>query len=223
MINYTPNSLNFHIDWNLKREPVFRLLDNTIWLDNFFKTGEIMISCLNKFKKYPDEMQGDGREGEMMIGGYNEKTKKSSHIIYESGLNAYIMSTTNKISDEVVKDFNATCAIQINNPTLFAIEISKKLPFVFSGLEGNCDYTDSRSHYFNAHIEEFYEMEVSNNRKTQDIINKIMMGKELFLKLDKYKHQQEYRFVWFSPVTINDSIIVKCPEAIQFCEKIIFE
>lgn len=220
MINYTPNSLSFHINWNLKREPVFRLLDNVIWLNNFFETGELMLSCFSNFRKYSDEMQGDSREGEMMIGGYDENTKKSNHIIYESGLNAYIMSTTNILSDEVIKDFNAKCAIKINHPTLFALEISKRLPFVNSGLEGNCDYTSSKNHYFHTDIKEFNEMEFTNNPNSHEIINKIMMGKELFLKLDKYKHQQEYRFIWFSQEKINGSIIIKCPEAIQYCEKL---
>lgn len=222
MINYTPSSLNFHINWNLKREPVFRLLDNITWLNNFFETGEIMLSCFNNFKKNPDEMQGDNREGKAMIGGYDEKNKKSNHLIYEAGLNAYIMFSTNELTDNVKNDFNAKCAIQINHPTLFALEISKKLPFVNSGLEGNCNYASSRSLYFKNKIDKFNEMEFSNNHNSHQIINELNMGMELFLKLDKYKHQQEYRFIWFSQETINNSIIIKCPEAIQYCEKIVF-
>lgn len=222
MINFTPSPLNFNIHWNLKREPVYRLLDNTNWIDNFFETGEIMLSCFANFKKNPDEMQGDGNEGEMMIGCYNEKTKKSNYIKYESGANAFIMSTTNKLNVKVIEDFNAKCAIKINHPTLFALEVSKKLPFVDTGLEGSCDYTSSRSHYFETEIKEFNEMEFTNNPITHDTINQLMMGKELFLKLDKYEHQEEYRFIWLSSKKINDSIIIKCPEAIQYCDKIIF-
>ena len=51
---------------------------------------------------------------------------------------------------------------------------------------------------------------------------KITRGQEIFLKLKKYEHQQEYRFVWFSKVLVRKSMLINCPEAIQFCEKIIF-
>ncbi len=37
---------------------------------------------------------------------------------------------------------------------------------------------------------------------------------ELFLKLDKYEYQNEYRLVWFSNEEIKNSIIVRCPEAV---------
>lgn len=111
-----------------------------------------MLSCFENFKKYPDEMRGDSEEGEATIGGDDEKGN-TKFLKYEAGLNSYILSTTNEINDKVIKDFNATGAIKINHPSLFGLEISRKVPFVTSGLEGNCDYSPSRLHFMKTEIE----------------------------------------------------------------------
>ena len=224
MIYYSPHSLTKPVNWNVKKEPIFRILDDITWMDNFFETGEIMISCFNKFKNYEDEMQGDKNEGHGVIGGTDKKGNVNA-VIYESGLNAYIMSTTNELNDKVKKGFNGKCAIQINNPTLFGLELSKKLPFVDKGLEGHCNYAKSRVHFLDNEIENnklFQNLDFKNNPYSNELLQQITLGMELFLKLDKYKHQKEYRLIWFSSPNVNDSIVVKCPEAIHLCQKIYF-
>ena len=191
-------------------------------MENFFETGEIMLSCFNKFRKYPDEMQGDKREGEASVAWFNGKGTKM--VMYDAGLNAYIMSTTNEINDDVKNDFKATCAIKIKHPTLFALEVAKKLPYVNSGLEGDCDYSASRVRFLESQakeIKEFDKLDIQDSEGQQEFKN-LTLGMELFLKLDQYKHQQEYRFVWFSNDVVNDSIMVKCPEARTYCEMIYF-
>ena len=211
MNNYTLLPLSFPVNWAIRRDPVFRLLDDEKWADNFFKTGELLISCFDKFKNYPDEMQGDKEEGKGIIRG--EDSARNLHLIlYDSGDNAFIMSTTTKIGKQVVDDFKAKCAIKINNPTEFALEIAKKLPFVLGGIEGNCVYDEHKILKFKKNIEEYAFFKDALREQTREY--------ELFLKLEKYKHQNEYRFVWFSDKIVKDSYIVNCPEAIEFCEKI---
>jgi len=41
------------------------------------------------------------------------------------------------LTEDVIKDFNGVGAIKINNPTLLAMEVARKLPFVLSGREGD--------------------------------------------------------------------------------------
>lgn len=224
MINYAPFPLRISFDWNVKIEPVYRVLDNTKWMENFFETGELMLSCFNKFRNYPNEMQGDKNEGEGIVGGVDDKGNHN-YIIYESGLNAFIMSNTTELTKEVINDFNGKCAIKIHNPTLFALEISKKLPFVNSGLEGKCTYVRSRVHTLEKEKAEnraFQNIDFQNDYDKNERFSEITLGNELFLKLEKYKHQNEYRLIWFSDSKLNDSIFIKCPEAIRFCEKIIW-
>lgn len=223
MNHYTLLPLSYPVNWAIRRDPVFRLLDDEKWADNFFKTGELLISCFDNFKNYPDQMQGDKEEGEAFIGG--EDAAGNQHfILYDSGNNAFIMSTTRSIDKQVVDDFKAKCAIKINNPTEFALEVAKKLPFTLGGIEGNCVYDEHRILNFKKKIEEyafFKDGKFVNDRLGRDSFREQTREYELFLKREKYKHQNEYRFVWFTDKIVKDSYIVRCPEAIEFCEKII--
>lgn len=221
MINYNSHVKSFGIKWSVKIEPIFRLLDNTDYINNFFEKGEIMLSCFNNFKKNPDEMQGDKEEGQAIVGEFGNSSR-NSHVIYESGLNAFVMSTTSRINDTIIKDFNAVGAIKIKDPSKFAFEIAKKLPYVDSGVEGFCNYKSSRVEFLDGEegrILNSLDFSIPSSRM---IFEEITNSMELFLKLDKYEHQKEYRLVWFSNEEIKNSIIIKCPEAIRYCERIIF-
>lgn len=41
-----------------------------------------------------------------------------------------------------------------------------------------------------------------------------------FLKQKKYQHQSEYRILWQTDREVKESIIINCPEAIKYCEKV---
>lgn len=224
MITYSPYTLQIPFDWNLKIDPVYRILDDEKWMNNFFETGEIMLSCFKNFKKNPDEMQGDKNEGEGIIGGEDGKGNHN-YVIYDSGMKAYIMSTTRDLTDKVKKDFDGKCAIKIHNPTLFAFEISKKIPFCTSGLEGSCNYESYRTYILSKELSEniaFQNIDFQNDPYSSEKLKAITMGNELFLKLKKYIHQREYRLIWFSNQEVNESILIKCPEAVKFCEPVLF-
>lgn len=223
MVSYSPTSLSQVIDWRIKRTPTYRILDNAKWMDNFFETGEIQLSSFLKFRGYKDEMQGDKNEGEAAI--ICEDENHNTHIIgYESGINAYVLSTTKSLDEKVVKDFNGKCAIRINDPTKFGLEVSKKLPFVTSGLEGSCDYVESRNKFLEKHLNTknlIASIKELDKRNAHGVLSELTMGMELFAKLKKYAHQKEYRFIWFSNRPVSDAIMVRCPEAIEYCEKVL--
>lgn len=222
MINYSPASLPYDIDWNIKTVPVYRILDDRQWMINFFETGEIQVSSFNKFRNYEDEMQGDNSEGVATI-VFNDEKKKTHAFHYESGLNAFILSTTNKLNDQVVDDFKGKCAIKIHHPTLFGIELAKKLPFVTSGVEGCCDYVGSKIKFLENHVETKFLLEYflgNKHREFNEEFKRLTMGMELFAKDIKYMHQSEYRFAWFGGTEISSSYRAYCPELIDYCEPI---
>ena len=223
-MNFSTNDLNYSVRWNIKREPVYRLLDNLDHLESFFSSGQLMISCFETFKKNPDEMRGDPQEGSSMVSEFGNG-EFNKHIIYDGGKNAYILSTTTEPSKEVIKDFNAVGAIKINNPMFFGLDISKKLPFINSGIEGKCDYKNSRHKLMEGEAGRFLnslEAEDLHNPEIIQQFKQLTLGEEIFMKLNKYQHQQEYRFVWFSQTTVEKSMLINCPEAVRFCEKIIY-
>ncbi|MCC6516809.1 MAG: hypothetical protein IT275_10690 [Chitinophagales bacterium] len=225
MIHYSTSIYPPNIKWEIKTEPVYRLLNKVEYINNFFETGEIMVSCFSKFKEYKDEMQGDKDEGEALA-WYMDSQGNVEAVKYASGINAFILSTAKTLNDRVKSDFKAKGAIKINNSTLFGYELCKQLPFVSSGVEGVCDYTDSRVRHINTDLSRKDKSGIFDFRNDSDysrmILQQSTKGFELFNKLKKYSHQEEYRFIWFSENQITDSIKITCPNAIKYCEKIVF-
>ena len=224
MLNFSPSTLNFPVNWQIKIEPVYRIFNKIEYLDDFIENGNLFISCLDSFKNYKDEMQGDNSEGNFTISATNEKGDVNS-LIYEGGLNAFILCATTELNDSVIKDFNGVCALKIKNSAYFALEIAKKLPYITAGVEGKCDYRKNKNLYFEKDSFEeklFNSMKYENSIQSHAIINQIVGGNEIFTKHLKYSHQKEYRFSWFSKNKITSNIIINCIEAKDFCEPIYF-
>jgi len=211
------------VHWRVRKKPVYRLLDNKQWLDNFFTDGELALSCLSKFRNYPDEIRGDREEGDAMI--WFENDKGDTHAFkYESGLNSYVLCTTLELSDKVIKDFNAVGAIKIHNPTYFAAEIMQTIPDCQQGLEGDCIYDDSR--VYQGYSDKMKAILSSNNYlRHPALIQELITAaceRELFLKLKKYENQNEFRMLWIVDQEVGANLIIKCPNALRFCERIDF-
>lgn len=210
------------VNWRVRKEPIYRLLDNRQWLDNFFSSGELALSCFSKFKNYPDEIRGDRNEGNAMI-WFDDADGNTFAYKYESGMNSYILCTTLELTPEVIKDFNAVGAIKIHNPTYFGAEITKVIPGCLQGVEGKCAYEDSR-------VYKGFSTKINSILNSKNYIDPLLKNelinatneKELFLKLDKYKSQNEYRMLWFVENPVENTLFVKCPDAIRFCERINF-
>jgi len=211
------------VNWRVKKQPVYRLLDNKQWLDNFFNTGELALSCFSKFRNYSDEIRGDKEEGDAMI--WFENAKGDTHAFkYESGMNSYILCTTMELTEQVIKDFNAVGAIKIHNPTYFGAEVMQVIPGAQQGIEGKCIYDDSR--VYRGYSDKMKALLSSGNYLDHPSLrDELMMAageRELFLKLKKYESQDEYRMLWFVDSSVDSNLFVKCPGAIRFCERIDF-
>lgn len=222
MIQFAEFQDSFDISWGYKIEPIYRIIGSEEHLNDFFENGNIFISSFANFKSYEDEMQGDISEGQSLIGGFNEKGD-GSHIFYEGGMQTYIFCATKVLSDAVINDFKGFGAIKILNSVAFAKEITRKLPFVKTGIEGSCIYVDSKAQHLEGEKNKmFQKINFADRRIMEQTISNLSTGAEIFMKYKKYEHQQEYRLAWFSEQKIKTGIIVHCPEAIEHCEKLIF-
>lgn len=56
------------------------------------------------------------------------------------------------------------------------------------------------------------------NKISGELINLVNYSK-YFLKTSNFQPQKEYRFLWTVPHDLDDKLIIKCPEAIQFCRR----
>jgi hypothetical protein len=191
---------------------------------NFFDNGEIQVSSFHTFRNYKDEMQGDFSEGDLNL-AFRDEQGTMHMLMGSAGMNAYILSTTNHLTNRVINDFRGKCAIKINHPTLFGLDLSKKLPFVSSGVEGNCDYVDSKVNFLDKNRNTEHVLNLIKQDRIHDAnhaLKTMTMGVELFAKDLKYRHQNEYRFIWFGRKEVKSSLLVSCPELIQYCEPIEF-
>ncbi|SIT01718.1 hypothetical protein SAMN05421789_11729 [Kaistella chaponensis] len=210
--------------WTRKLNPIYRILRKREQIEDFFVNGNIYLSCFNKFKLNKDEMQGDISEGQSLIGGFN-KEGGTNHIFFETGMNAYVLCGTNVITPKVKNDFSGEGAIKIKNSEMFGIEIAKKLSNVTYGLEGDCIYGDSKLQLLKDESKEnllFQNIDFTNTQNIQEQVALLSRGLEMFMKYKKYEHQQEHRFLWLTDENIEDGIVLNCPEAIKYCEEIIF-
>ncbi len=221
MLNYTHNVSSYHVTWLHRINPIYRILSDLQYVEDFFENGNIFLSSFKNFKKYDDEMQGDFSEGNFLIGGFDGKDK-SQYVAFEGGVNAYVLCATNFLNENVIKDFKGVGAIKIKDSVNFGKEIARKLPFVNTGIEGDCIYGDSKVRTLeNENNKIFQNIDFKDPISMQEEISQITLGIEMFLKHKKYEHQQEHRLLWFSEVQIDNGIVIHCPEVIKYCEKII--
>lgn len=221
-MNYIQSTSAFHVTWLSRLNPIYRILSDIQYIEDFFVNGNIYLSSFKNFKKYEDEMQGDRTEGHNLVGGFNGKDS-SQYVSYEGGVNAYVLCTTNSLNENVIKDFKGVGAIKIKDSVNFGKEIARKLPFVNTGIGGNCIYGDSKVLILeNEQNDVFQNIDFKDPISIKNELTQITLGVEMFMKHTKYEHQQEHRLLWFSDVQIDNGIVIHCPEAIKYCDKIIF-
>ena len=100
-MNSTIHDYGFNHQWVVRHEPIFRLLDKKEYIDNFFTNGELLLSCFTLFKQYPNEIQGDKKEGQVMLIA-NTTEGKTIGAYFNSASNAFILSTTKEINKEII-------------------------------------------------------------------------------------------------------------------------
>lgn len=223
-MNSTIHDYGFNHQWVVRHEPIFRLLDKKEYIDNFFTNGELLLSCFTQFKNYSNEIKGDKKEGQAML--FAKTTEGKTIVIYfNSASNAFILSTTKKVNEQIIKDFKSVGAIKINNPTSFAMQVSNRIPFFAYGTEGNCVYQKERIIHRELTEEQTKKYSKENMQIVENefnLIAEVSNNDETFIKLNKYSYQNEFRLVWFSNIIQKNHLIIHCPEAIQFCERVDF-
>lgn len=217
-----PNNQNVIFNCRTREQPIYRLLDNKQWIDNFFDKGELSLSCILKFRNYPGEIQGDREEGSMSKWFYTDFGIRG--LTYESGLNGYILCTSLQLTAKIKNDFNAVGAIKIINPTYFALEVMSKINDCTQTIKGKCNYVNSRA--YKGQSEKMREILEQDDYLNNPLFQKELLNStfedELFLKRKLYESQDEYRMIWFKNEIISDAMLINCPEAIRHCQRIDF-
>ena len=207
-------------------KPIYRMMSNRKYLEEFWKTGALRISTLSACKKH-EGLQGDRREGDNAL--WSTRADGTTIITgYEVGADAYILCGTAANTPENRKEFKAerTGAIMITDPYRFGLAIGAAIPGVIHGQAGYCDYKDARLQHLEDGTPEALA-HASIDFKAGKDLHKFRVaapGDEIFLKTLEYESQEEFRFAWYikGPIAV-DYVDVVCPAALEFCELVWFE
>lgn len=210
-------------NWSIKTPEVYRYLDQ-IYIDDFFNTGKIRLGTFAQFKKYPDEQRGDNTEGKNVLFGFGDG--KTIVALTQHGVNSFILCTSTEENKELMNKFNANGYFKIKDSTGFGAAISNRIPGFIDGIEGFCKYSEQRN--IQRQLPDFNFDDLKAGPESNQIgIDKLFaltaqIGREdvFFNKHISFIHQNEYRFVWNVSHPTDEAVIIECPEAVNFCEKV---
>jgi len=204
---------------------LFRYLEQK-YIDQFFNRGLLKLSSFQKFAKHPDEQRRDTQEGQNVLHGFGPD--RTVLISARYGRNAFILSTSAREDEELLKTFSPTYNgyFRIKHSTNFGKAIANRIRDFVQGFEGFCIYADQKIMSQQLSQPTLDDLETRLDSGSLSLDNIFATTSELshpavyFTKHSRYSHQYEYRFVWIVSYDVPDGILVECPEAIQYCEKV---
>jgi hypothetical protein len=91
-------------------------------------------------------------------------------------------------------------------------------------MHGHCLYLDQRILTKNVSEVDMESLKSEDGgisfEKLIQVSNYVQGMDAYFLKQKKYQHQSEYRILWQTDREVINGIVINCPEAIQYCEKV---
>lgn len=204
--------------------PYLYRYEDDIFIDQFFETGQLMISCFKQYKSYKDNELGDSSEGLTANFGFTEN-QKTIVTVTGVGFNTYCFCTSTLLDSNIKTAFKRNSVFRIKDPINFMIEIGRTIPRVTNGLSGNCIYLNNKM--IKRHIP---AIEINDFKTAGDeniSFEKMMSATEpmhgpeqFFIKKMSYQHQCEYRMLWNTDREVNDKLVLNCPEAVKYCERL---
>lgn len=210
----------FQRPWQVRRPPVTRYME-TPFTDKFFKDGSLRLSSFRRFRSYADEVRGDAFEGRANQTWIHPDGGRSA-IVGMNGGRCFVLCGTCSEGPEMAEAFGTTDGFRILNTLAFADAVSRQIPGFVSGVEGLCLYRDDTR--LTKHMPQMFTVEdEANLQPAVDRFDKAARDEAVdsyFIKRRKYATQCEYRLLWMALGDELDHIDIKCPDAIDFTERL---
>jgi hypothetical protein len=185
-------------------------MSKTEHIDGFFRDGSIQLGSFSYYNQFDNPEIGDNTEGRFIIVGQNSIS--TTFAVVGGGYNNYIFCTYNgEPNPELIKKFGYDDYFEIIDLDGFQDAISRTLDSIVF-LRSDCQYRQMKVLVGKAD-ENFKLTELSG-----ELLNLVNYSK-YFLKTSHFQHQKEHRFLWTVPYDLKKNLIIKCPEAIQFCRR----
>lgn len=213
---------------------VVRYMDKE-FVDEFFKSGTLMLTTFEHCAAHPDKSRADSSEGVTPYSIKNEHvTASGTDVITNKN---YMFCTSLIESDRLKERFETEGHFVITSVMDFYNAVAKQLQGFEGGMLGACIYKEEKfisgtmpNSIFRekdrlAAVDEM--MSKNDESPMQDHMNQNMhdmsvsiqkaMHAAYFIKEDDYYHEAEFRMVWGLDKIVEKTIVIKVPEAIQFC------
>jgi hypothetical protein len=216
--------MNILEERHVKMPPVFRYLPQK-YIDEFFSSGKLRLSAFSEFAKHTDEQRHDTEEGWLIV----NVPIPARHLRLRSragvGRDAYILSTSLRGDSELMQVFGTDGYFKINEVERFGLAVVSRIANCAGLIAGNCTYVDEKeiSREMGVAAERAIaqdEQGKMNLQRVVGLIEQVLLPHAYFWKLRRYAHQQEFRFIWQVGHEVHEPLFVECPEAVQFCERI---
>ncbi len=219
-------TLPFTRPWDVRIPITVRYLEKK-FIDDFFEDGSLMLSSFHKFRKHKSNQLGDPSEGLISMQIQGEKSQDAVALV--DGSCSFVLSTSTIESKEIMVELEPSYedGFRINDSVAFAHAVASKLPEFSGGFQGDCIYRNDLVVRRNntpdfpfqpPNSEEEAEKYMEDHQRYIEQQNNL---ESFFLKALKYSNQNEYRFVWRTTLSeIRQDILIKCPEARNFCERL---
>lgn len=213
-------SLAFARPWSVRLPTLVRQMQ-TQYVDAFFKDGSLRLSSFESFRKHPDERRRDSQEG--LVAMHVDTPTGPFSILASIGQEAYIVCASTvevPISDDQA---SSVSAFRILDTMKFADAVSRQIMGFVGGVEGLCAYRT------NTMIRKSDTMPINpptDGSKAEEWFHAMnqqtgrLIMDAFFMKHISFSHESEYRFIWFAEGARRKYLGIKCPAAIQFCERI---
>lgn len=225
--DFRPDGIKYEVQkierrWVLLPPVVYRYMDKQ-YIEEFFDTGRLMLSSFSKFRAHADEQRGDEQEGMNLIVGAGCDKVVSAQV--EVGRNSYVLCTSVHGNDELMHQFKTNGYFRITDTHYFGRAIADALNGCTDGLEGFCTYKDEHVIRKQMLPSVSLKFDLNNNipidmEKAAEAAIGLAGAEAFFSKRRAYENQTEYRIIWNMDHDVEGSVVIECPDALKFCEKI---
>jgi hypothetical protein len=189
------------------------------FVDSFFGDGALRLSSFKRFRMHSDEVRGDANEGRINVN--ITMPNAQSVICATSDAEAYVMSTC-EVDNQAMRERCGGDGFRINHLQAFGEAIARRIPGIRGWRHRRCQYqaTDVIERTTSEPFQPPPEVAGPDYKQYLHEFVRRHAADALFTKRAIYEYQAEHRFIWFASGVEQEHRDVKCPEAVQFCQRL---
>ena len=180
------------------------------YVDKFFQSGHLQLGTFTYYNAFEHDEIGDREEGSFLLVGQGKSVTHFNQVA--GGFNKYVLCCyAGEPDPECVSKFGYDACFEITDVRRFTKAIAKSVKakeFVFA----NCIYNTHK-----VIVGELFEDYHSPKFLSRTL--EIAGLAKYFVKNVKFSHQREFRFLWSARSDVYSPLIVRCPQAVEFCRK----